>query len=213
MGRVQHADSQHRSHIHTCAPPERPDYTAQSHEGKHGLARCRHDSESMARMAAARNKVGKREKDIFGSERKARSPASAASKICSEIKTSMRNRPACGHESEPVRACRHLAMACVLHADPPGPLRGLAHTSQIQRWLAPCGQVQATERTCEKPELSSSRGMLPANLLVCDPSLSSFGSSSPPPEMLVASFEDEKLTLRVGTLADGGYRRYFLDSC
>ena len=54
----------------------------------------------------------------------------------------LRDRPACGHESEPVRACRHPAMACVLHTDPPGPLRGRAHASQnpaLARVLPSCG--------------------------------------------------------------------------
>ena len=36
----------------------------------------------MASMAAARRQVVKREKNMFGSERRARSPASAASRFC-----------------------------------------------------------------------------------------------------------------------------------
>ena len=63
----------------------------------------------MASMAAARRQVGKREETVFGNERRARSPASAASRFCSEMKTSMiaqEKRPGCGHASVPARACR-----------------------------------------------------------------------------------------------------------
>ena len=70
---------------------------------------CRRGSESMASMAAARRQVGKREETVFGNERRARSPASAASRFCSEMKTSMiaqEKRPGCGHASVPARACR-----------------------------------------------------------------------------------------------------------
>ena len=71
---------------------------------------CRRGSESMASMAAARRQVGKREETVFGNERRARSPASAASRFCSEMKTSkaiaQEKRPGCGHASVPARACR-----------------------------------------------------------------------------------------------------------
>jgi len=74
-------------------------------------------TESMASMAAARRQVGKREETMFGNERRARSPASAASRFCSEMKTSLiaqEKRPGCGHASVPARACRSPASAYFL---------------------------------------------------------------------------------------------------
>jgi hypothetical protein len=53
------------------------------------LARCQHDSESMASMAAAQRQVGRGNNSMFGIKRRAQSPARAASRICSEVKTSM----------------------------------------------------------------------------------------------------------------------------
>jgi hypothetical protein len=82
-GRAQHAGSQHRSHIHTTSithPQTGPQAQSPRPHCKIArrqawpLARCQHDSESMASMAAARRQVGKREKSIFGIER-AQSPA------------------------------------------------------------------------------------------------------------------------------------------
>jgi hypothetical protein len=118
-GRARHAGSQHRPHIHSTSithsqaspnppspRPHRPHRTIARRQAC-PPARCRHDSESMASMAAARRQVRKREENMFGSERRAQGPAGAVSRICSEITTARsheRNRPGCGHASGPARA-------------------------------------------------------------------------------------------------------------
>ena len=101
---------------------------------------CRRGSESMASMAAARRQVGKREETVFGNERRARSPASAASRFCSEMKTSkaiaqilQRDEDEQSHRTREttwlwsrVGAGARLPVPCFLPANPTGPLRGRA---------------------------------------------------------------------------------------
>ena len=68
----------HQSRIPEQVPnPNLPDHTAESHEHWR-----------RANMAAQERRQ-KREKGIFGIERRAQSPASAAGRICCEIKTSV----------------------------------------------------------------------------------------------------------------------------
>jgi hypothetical protein len=87
---ISHQLMRSRTPTHTAMHKSTPSHPHRAHTRAHGV--CRHNRGGVASMAAAPRQTVQRERDVSDSERRARSPASGAGRICSEIKAHMITR-------------------------------------------------------------------------------------------------------------------------